>query len=332
MGKNVQEQTKGTDADFVHDDPVVDAALEWFGRLREAKGDPALLAEFRRWHDQDPLHQSAFRDLEKIWGSSAFLKAVKTLPPPHSAEPALASRRAMGRWHIAAAAAIAALAVGLWHYPKLMLQWQADYLTLAGEQSTVTLPDGSTMILNTDTGVAIDFDDGRRNIVLLRGEAWFDVQHDPTHPFRVSGGFGRAEVKGTTFAVRRQRDRDEVILESGRVDVICLCDGVERSKLQPGEGVAVTAKGPSAASSVNPERLLAWREGRIVFEDMRLGDVVDELARYYGGRILVSSDRINRLVVTGSYRLDNIDGAIRTLADAAGVKMTRFPGGFIILR
>lgn len=334
MGEKMPEQTKGTEQDYVHEDPVVDAALDWFGRLRESGTDPALLAEFGHWLDQNPRHESEFRHLEGMWGSTAFLKAVKTLPPTLPAELSAGSGGGMGRWtrRIAAAAAIAALGIGAWQSPKLMLQWRADYLTVAGGQSTVTLPDGSTMILNTDSGVAIDFDDGRRDVVLLQGEAWFDVQHDPAHPFRVSGGFGQAVVKGTTFAVQRQADRDEIILEGGRVDVTCFCEGAERVELQPGEAVAVTQAGPLAASAVNADRLLAWREGRIAFEDVRLGDVVDELARYYGGSILVSSDRISRLVVSGNYRLDNIEGAIRTVADAAGVKMTRIPGGIIILR
>lgn len=336
MGEKVHERTEGTEKDYVHEDPAVDAALDWFGRLREAEEDPAVLAEFRRWLDQDPRHESEFRDLEAIWGSTAFLRAVKSLPPSHSDDPAPAFRRSTHRWSprvaAAAVAAVAVLAICAWQSPKLMLRWRADYMTVAGDRSTVMLPDGSTMILNTDTGVDVDFQDGRRDIVLLQGEAWFDVQHDPAHPFRVSGGFGQAVVKSTTFAVRRRPDRDEIVLETGRVDVSCLCDSAEQIRLQPGEAVTVTDAGPLAALPANPDRLLAWREGRIVFEDVRLGDVADELARYYGGSILVVSDRIGDLVVTGHYRLDNIEGAIRTLADAAGVKITRLPGGLIILR
>lgn len=334
MGENVDKQTDGPDRDYVHDDPVVDAALDWFGRLREAPGDAALQAAFRHWLAQDPRHEHEFRALETAWGSTAFLKAVKALPPSLPAELATEARRGAGRWsrRIAAAAAIAALAVGIWQYPGLMLRWRADYLTAAGDQSTVTLPDGSTMILNTDTGVAIDFQDGRRDIVLLQGEAWFDVRHDPAHPFRVTGGFGQAVVKGTSFAVRRQADRDEIVLERGRVDVTCLCQQEDRVELRPGQAVAVTDTGPLAAAAVDSGRRLSWRDGRIAFEEVRLGDVVDELARYYHGRIFVSGDRIGRLVVTGHYRLDNIEGAIRTLADAAGVTMIRVPGGLIILR
>lgn len=126
--------------------------------------------------------------------------------------------------------------------------------------------------------------------------------------------------------------RDEVVLERGRVDVSCLCRAANQVELHPGEAVDVTEDGPHAAIRTDTERLLAWRQGRLVFEDMPLGDVVAELGRYYPGRIILSRNSIRQLVVTGNYRLDDIEAAVRTLADAAGVRMTRLPGGIIILR
>ncbi len=314
---------------YGHDDPVVDAALDWFGKLRDTYADPLLLTQFRHWLAQDPRHETEFRLLENIWGSTAFLKATRSLQVPDVQERGRARRWTM---RAVAVAAMIVLIVGISQYPRLMLTWRADYLTAIGDQSTIRLPDGSMMVLNTDSAVTVDFADGRREIALLRGEAWFDVRHDPAHPFGVTGGFGRTVAKGTSFSVRRQDDRDETVLEQGRVDVTCLCAKADRIELQPGESVAVAKDGPLLPAKIDPERFLAWREGRMVFEDVPLGQVVSELSRYYGGTVIVASDRINRLVVTGNYRLDSIEGAIRTLADAAGVKMTRVPGGLIILR
>ncbi|RWR26619.1 FecR family protein [Sinirhodobacter populi] len=323
------DRTADAAAGYTHDDPAVDAALDWFGRLRDGGADPAVLDQFGQWLAQDPRHAAEFRALEEMWGSSAFLKAVESLPPETVRAPV--PRRQDWLMRAAAVAAVAALAAGIWHYPRMMADWRADYLTATGDRATVRLPDGSTMVLNTDSAVALDFDNGRREVSLLRGEAWFDVRHDPDHPFRVTGGFGRAEVKGTAFSLRREDGRDEVVLERGRVDVSCLCDGAGPVALHPGEAVTVPPAGPQAPVPASPERL-AWREGRVMFRDTRLGEVVSELSRYYDGTIIVAGDRISRIVVTGNYRLDRIEGAIRTLADAAGVRMTRLPGGVIILR
>nr|WP_286675449.1 FecR domain-containing protein [Rhizobium sp. CSW-27] len=238
------------------------------------------------------------------------------------------------RWPLPAAALAASvlLSVSIWQYPALTIAVEADYLTATGSQTTVPLPDGSTMMLNTDTAVALDFAAGRRHIRLLRGEAFFDVVHDPAHPFTVSGHYGEVEVLGTAFSVKTGDDEDEVVLERGRVEVLCLCDNRDRAELAPGQAVSITASAVSPVHAADPSTMLAWREGRIIFEDAPLGTVLQELRRYHRGPIMVVDERVNRLMVTGNYRLDNVEGALRTLADAAGVGFYRLPGGLIILR
>jgi transmembrane sensor len=321
-----------------HGDPITDEALEWFLRLRDAEPDPRILGEFEAWLARDPRHETEYRALEAMWGSRAFAKALRTFPSAgtsvHCAA-AVVRRRGVGAgWKTGIAAAVAAvfLTVGVWQYPKLMLSWQADYITEAGHQSTVRLADGSTMTLNTASAVALDFDQGYRTVRLLQGEAFFDVKHDASRPFRVEGHFGEVEVTGTAFSVRTGQESDEIVLERGRVEVTCFCATSKQVELHPGEMVTATATALSAVRPVDPSRALAWREGRIIFEEQPLGTVLAELQRYYDGRIIVMDSRASGLVVTGNYRLDDIEGAIRTLADAAGVGMTRIPGGFIILR
>ncbi|MEO9340823.1 FecR family protein [Mesorhizobium sp. SB112] len=329
MGHQGADDSEKREDDYVHDDPVVDEALDWFTRLRNRESDSDTRREFVSWLNRSPRHEEEFRNLEAIWGSSSFLKAVKSLP----VDPGIRRPR-FSRWamHGSAAAAAMLLAAGVWQYPSLIISWQADYVTVTGDQSTIQLPDGSTMMLNTASAVAVDFENGRRRVQLLRGEAFFDVQHDLHRPFVVKASFGEVEVRGTAFSVRTDAKEDDVFLERGKVQVYCLCDRSNQVELHPGEGVSVTASAVSPVRAQEGSETLAWREGRIAFETARLGDVLDELRRYYSGRIVVMDDRVNRMVVTGNYRLDNVEGAIRTLADAAGVGMTRIPGGLIILR
>lgn len=317
-------------SDFSHADPVADQALDWFVRLRDGKQDAATRAEFLAWLSTDPRHEEEFRGLEILWNAKPFLEAVKALPVDRS-EPMQPRSR---RWPLRAAALAASvlLATGIWQYPSLTVALQADYVTATGAQTQVSLPDGSTMLLNTDTAVALDFDAGRRQVRLLRGEAFFDVVHDPAHPFTVSGQYGAVEVLGTAFAVRTGNDEDEVVLERGRVQVLCLCEGQPRAVLAPGETVSITASAVSPVHAADPSATLAWREGRIIFENVPLGDVLEELRRYHRGAIFVADERVNQMKVTGNYRLDDVEGAVRTLADAADVGFYRVPGGLIILR
>ncbi len=316
--------------DFSHADPVADQALDWYVRLRDGKPDAATRADFLAWLAEDPRHEEEYRGLQILWNSKPFLNAVKALPVDRSE-----LMRPRGRsWplRVAALAASVLLAAGIWQYSSLTVAFQADYVTATGAQMHIPLPDGSTMLLNTDTAVALDFDAGRRHVRLLQGEAFFDVVHDPAHPFTVSGQYGEVEVLGTAFAVRTGADEDEVVLERGRVQVLCLCDGKDKAVLAPGEMVSITASAVSPVHAADPSATLAWREGRIIFENARLGDVLEELRRYHRGAILVADDRVNQMKVTGNYRLDDVEGAVRTLADAAEVGFYRVPGGLIILR
>lgn len=328
MKRNDSTTRQDTDIEIVHDDPVVDKAADWFVRLQNTETDDTVRQEFQKWLLQDPRHEFEFQTFRDIWGATAFDEAVAALNPK-----TMGHQRSHA-WTVCggAVAACIALIVGLWQGPDFVVAWQADYMTAPGDQSAVVLPDGSSMLLNTDTAVTIDFQDGRRHVRLLKGEAFFDVKHDQTHPFHVASGYGDVAVKGTAFSVRTDSEETKVILERGRVDVVCLCASGTEVQLLPGQTVTASAKMLSPISNLDADRALAWRNGRITFDDVQLVQVISELSRYYPGRIFIASNRAKQLVVSGNYRLDNIEGAISMLADVAGVSMTRLPGGVIILR
>lgn len=327
--------------DAIASDRIADEALDWFARLRNATPDEAGQAEFASWLRQDPRHAEALDDLEAIWGSPAFLAAARSLPvatpPASSARRAVESRPVAGRarkWSVrlGAIAAMLVLAIGIWQAPALLLRWEADYITAVGDRATIALPDGSSMILNTASAVALDFEDGRRNVRLLQGEAFFDVRHDPAHPFRVAGRFGTVEVKGTAFSVREDGTQDRVVLERGRVQVSLVADPAAQATLEPDQQVAATADHLSAVEPADPAMALAWRQGRIVFDDQPFETVLAELRRYRSAPVMVAADLAADFRVSGNYRTTDIDGALRSLAAAAGVDVTTLPGGILILR
>lgn len=323
---------------FGHDDRSVDEALEWFVRLRDGSSDATTRAEFALWRAQSPRHAEEYGRLETLWGSAPFRQATEALRPASSRGAFAGARRLVARFsaqwatQVAAAAVIALIAVGAWRLPALMLRWQADYLTDTGDRRTVELPDGSTMILDTASAVAVDFHGGRRRVRLLQGEAFFDVKRDPTHPFRVTGRFGETEVRGTAFSMRADAEEERIILERGLVTVSLLSDDADRVDLAPNQMVVAKKDALSSVTPVDPRIRLAWRDGRIIFENQPFSRVLAELRRYYKRSVFVADERVDHLVVTGNYRLDDVEGAIRTLADAAGLTVYRLPVGIVILR
>lgn len=329
--------------DALASDRIAEEALDWFARLRNATPDDADEAEFAAWLQQDPRHAEALDELEAIWGSQSFLDAALSLPA--ATQPTASARRAVEpRQHphphrsrklsvrLGAIASILIVAIGIWQAPALLLRWQADYITAVGDRATIALPDGSSLILNTASAVALDFEEGRRNVRLLQGEAFFDVRHDPAHPFRVSGRFGAVEVKGTAFSVREDGVQDTVILERGRVEVRLVTDAAAQATLDPDQQIVARADALSAVEPADPAMALAWRQGRIVFDDQPFETVLDELRRYRSAPVVVAANLAPDFRVSGNYRTTDIDGALRSLAAAAGVDVTTLPGGILILR
>lgn len=96
---------------------------------------------------------------------------------------------------------------------------QREFSTAVGEQSSYTLEDGSRITLNTNSEVRVDYTGARRAIILVRGEANFDVAKNPERPFVVYAGGGIVWAVGTAFNVRYLGDAVDVTVTEGRVKV-----------------------------------------------------------------------------------------------------------------
>ncbi len=333
-------QDYGPDGGYKHPDPVTDQALDWFIRLQE-EPDAETLAEFEAWRGSDPRCDQAYSRLSAMHGMPALHKATEVdarklgLEVRAPVVPLIERKRPKPRYWISAMSGVAAallILVGWQQYPGIMLRWQSDYITETGERNTITLPDGSTAMLNTSTAIAIDFENGRRRVSLLEGEAFFDVQHDPSRPFVVAAHFANVEVKGTAFSVRTDSEQDTVVLERGSVQVSRGSEMADHALLAPGEMIVARADGLSAVTGADMDQSLAWRDGRIVFQDRPFRAALSDLERYFDGRVVLMTDSAFKPLVSGHYRIDDPDAAIRTLARSAGVSVTRLPGGILILR
>lgn len=304
-------------APYRHPVPATDAALDWLLRLRE-EDSPALRAAFQDWLAADPAHPAAWRDVQAVWRAAVLSAPVLT---------AAANRNRRPR-RLALAAAAAMLALGLWQAPEAWLRWQADAITRPGESRQMVLADGSVLRLNTDTLVALDVQGGRRHVTLLRGEAFFQVAHDPAHPFTVSAPHGDVTVTGTRFNVRLDAQGDHVLLEQGSVR-LSQPKGGRSLPLHPGQA-AIMEKGRIAPQPADAQAELAWLDGRIDIADLPLADAVAHLGRYLDRRVILLPGAPARARVSGSFGSRDPATAIRTLAETAGAGMREIPGAIIL--
>lgn len=296
------------------DDPSMAEALDWFVRLQAAPGDARTARAFRDWLEGDPRRGEAFSKVVAAWGAPELLLAARNVAAATGfVAPRRASRRRARARKATTAAVLAILALA--QVPELLLRLRADHLTVAGEQKRIALPDGSSMTLNTGTAVALDFAEGRRRVSLLRGEAYFDVLPDRGRSFEVVGRFGQVVVKGTAFSVKLDAEEDDVVLGRGSVDVARRAQPRDHAVLAPGETVAVTDGAVSPVTHVDTARSLAWLEGRISFHDQPLARVLDDIRRYYPGRIFVLRRGLEQIAVSGNYRLDRPALIVESLAE-----------------
>ncbi|MFT4149805.1 MAG: FecR domain-containing protein [Paracoccaceae bacterium] len=298
-------------------DPATDEALDWFLRLRE-DSTPATAQAFDRWRGQDAAHDRAFAAVQATWGASALHLASAPAVPP--------VRRG---WAVGVALA-AMLALAAMIGPGVLLWMRSDYRTAAGESLVQTLPDGSSVTLNTASAIAIDFDQGRRDVSLLEGEAFFSVARDPQHPFIVTTRYGQIRVTGTQFGVRLDGDGDLVLLREGHVRVTHDGDG-QMAELAPGDSVSLRPEGLSGVSNSGVAEGLAWLDGRIEVQDQTVARAVADLARYRGGTVVFLPTAAKDRRVSGIFTTRDPDAGIRTLAASAGLSVRRVPGAGLIL-
>lgn len=201
---------------------IDDEAAEWIGR-HDGGLDAAAQAEFERWMLVDARHAAAFARLEQCAAALDRLAAVQGARTEAPA-PAAIVRWRRPVWALAAAAVLTvAVLVGTRFSGGKNFEQLAT--TAVGEARTLRLPDGSRIVLNTDSAVAVRYGPETRAIELGRGEAHFEVAKDARRPFTVRVGGVAVRAVGTAFNVRRQADSVEVLVTAGRVAVQETRDG-----------------------------------------------------------------------------------------------------------
>lgn len=305
-------------------DRIDEEAAGWVARLQSSDATEEDRREFAAWLALDPSHAAAYDELGRLW---AELKEVP-IPSGRLGRLKKARRRASAGLAILAVAFVAAFGA---HRVGVVDRWQSDYYTVVGEVRTLRLEDGTRVDLNTDTAIAVRYSPAGRRIDLLRGEAFFDVAKAPGRPFVVDGGALTATALGTRYAVRTASGDAPASAQvaEGRVEVSA---GQSRVLLEAGDVARLTERGGIGVARQDVGSDTAWREGKLVFSERPLGEVLDTLQRYRNGRIVVLDDAAARQSVSGIFDLADTDGALDALAASLPVSVTRITGMMVVVR
>ncbi len=331
-------------------DPVELAAAEWFV-LRDRGFAAGEQAAFEAWLRADDRHRAAYASLDTTWALLGRVP-VEAVPEPAPAGPS--SHRAAYFWPavtLAAAAAVALAFVQFRPAPSASLPLSRSITTAVGGLERVGLPDGSRVIVNTGSAVAIRYTAAERAVELVGGEAAFEVAHDAARPFVVrTDGVGVRAV-GTAFIVRRRADAVEVLVTEGRVslgevesgrDLLASAAGTPASSPAP----AVLAANQRAVISLASRELSApvvaqvdaaavararaWQERRLEFSDERLDRIVAEFNRYNRHQLIIADPALGAQLFGGKFPTDEPAALVRLLEINFGVVAERGAQGTVL--
>lgn len=305
------------------DDALFEQATRWHLCLREAS-DAATWQAYQQWLASDPRHVLAIAEAEKLLGmlSEPAADLAQQVSSVQAASPLPPHRRRRRRWVGYAIAASVLLAVGafwLGHHDYDRLR--GDTVTTVGELRVLQLDDGSTITLNTDTALRVTYGAQERHVRLDRGEAYFQVAHQPSRPFIVDTPAGRAKVLGTVFDVRSETDRTRVAVAEGHVAVSAAGGG--DTVLSAGQSVWLSKAGWQPGSERDADPTAAWRRGQLVFFRTPLADVVASLDRYRHGKVYLRGDALRQLPVSGSFDTRHPDATLDLLLSTLHLRTVR---------
>ncbi|VVN39773.1 Protein FecR [Pseudomonas fluorescens] len=304
-------------------DELIDSATHWYVLLRSGQATADDWQRYEQWRAADPRHDALCRQLETRLGVFQVPQAqgVSGKVLQHALE-APSSRRqvlqvALAGGGVALGAALLAQPLGL-----PLTELTADIRTGTGERRTVTLDDGSELLLNAQSAADIQFDPQRRLVRLREGELLAKVAGDRLRPFLIQTDHTRLRAYGNRFLVREREGQGQVAALNGAVQI----DGQngERLHLTAGHEVRYNREGfgPVQASSSGAT---AWVDGFLQVRDRPLAEVIDALRPYHNG-VLRLDPAVAGLRVSGLYRLDNPQQILDTLARTLPIHITRRTG------
>lgn len=186
--------------------------------------------------------------------------------------------------------------------------YQSDIMTVTAKRGTGTetvLPDGTRVCLNAESTLSFNRHFGRGNRdVTLTGEGYFEVASDSSRPFHVHSGNACVTVKGTTFNVRNYADEPEITVSLLEGSVVLNTESDE-AVLTPGYCAVVSRDTDVIRTQLSDPYAADWIEGKIVFTDKSIPEILRYMERNYGVRFVYDADLFGAERFTGniSYRL-----------------------------
>lgn len=299
-------------------------AADWAARRDRGPLSVREQAELDTWLARDPRHLGAYARAQAVLayferaGALGAQYDPRHFPSAQGENPDNPGRRKF-LWLAGAGMAAGCAGVFLTHTAAHHVS------TRLGEILRVPLHDGSAMTLNSATEAVVRFDQSRRLVHLLKGEALFDVAKDALRPFVVKAAQASVVAVGTSFTVENTvGDPVKVMVREGKVDFRIPEIEPQRlsadmlAKVGPSERIEVQALRP-----LEVKRRLAWRDGMLSFDGDTLAQAAAQFSRYSSTKIVIDDPAVAARRVVGLYSSTDPVGFARAVALSMDLQVER---------
>ncbi len=303
--------------------------------------------QFRQWLASSRDNQEKFEQLQLIWkdGLADYplyreadevkgwtllaeridappQKDAKVISRPFAQSPSLIRR-------LAIAAALVLAAGGGWWY--LARQRNAlRYETAHNEQKKISLPDGSTVVLNPQSRIELanSYSKTARTVILSEGEAYFEVSRQKQLPFVVDMDAASVKDIGTSFTVQKTPDSIKVLVSAGKVAFIDKETGESREISAGGSLCLYTAA--HHFGELQSTGLTGSNDASLQFFNSPLSDVIAALQQASGKKILVNDSAIEQKRLTAHLGGESFDNAIKIICASLNLEYAEKDGIYIL--
>jgi transmembrane sensor len=292
------------------------------------------------WLEADPSNQAYFAQFEKIWKAGKKLAVSSTVDEQQAwlkFKEKAANHEAIVRplkpnFSWLKIAAILVMIGGIWMTYTLFGPERYKDLVAENQVRIEQLPDGSELTLNKNSEISYVRNFKRnRHVKLSKGDVFFNVAHDKTHPFVIDINKVSVTVVGTSFNIKRLNEETEIIVETGIVRVEL---NGEKIELRKGEKIRIGRDDSGLVKEKNSDQLYNYYRSNLFIASntplQKLADVVNEA---YGSEISISDPSLGAETITTTFKVeDGLEGSLKVISETMDLKITRNENKILLSR
>jgi transmembrane sensor len=304
---------------------------------------PGEELEFRKWLAISADNQLQYDQLQRIWKDRLAnymvyreadeVKALEALHARINNKRVIVTYFAKGtptmrRWMAAAAVLLLAIGSSWWYLSRQ--RGSVGYETASNERKSISLPDGSTVELNPQTHIQVvpGYNKAGRTVILVSGEAHFDVSHQERIPFVVDMDVASVKDIGTNFTVQRTKDSIHVTVSGGRVAFVQKKTGEVR-ELSAGNSLTFYIR-ENRFGNMEAANAVSSETQSLVFSNSPLSEVIAVLQKVSGKKISLSDTALGQKRLTVDLNGIAFDNALKIICASLNLEYAEKNSGYIL--